>query len=1365
MFSAPPNTLRTAFGGVEFRLLPRNRVNQRLAHVFDSAKALKHDLDAFTTLLKDKKQLVPPPVWNALNSQRASLTTRYRLLMDSIVELGRNKPRDRLARMWFAPSIKKRANALHADIRDLKHTLSDLVTRLTVLSATENLKYQLNRLVSHTSRDGARSSEHRDDAATLHSATASKQRLTSSLHDLFSFKDQSQSNPGRSSDSLASPRKGDVHPLQIDPKSSVELPEQSSVTSETSSTSNAPRAHQPCYCARYTELNPVSVTLSDAKPESIEIQTKTAVLSATQDGRHFLALQGLPGTGKSAVMHALRHDDDITAHFSDGVVWLSLRSGVPDLGDAISTLAEVVRLTGGKAEAKDIANMTDIEAAVERAAKSLADKRLLLLLDKSWTAGDVGFGLVFKLRPLIASESGTVVTFITEDSQAIWEARRINFAPREPLGEESLYIFLNYAGFTKEELLDSDTVENLRVLLLSCNGLPQALTIAGKSIAYLAKSGASRKHSMQLYVEQHDGLTDDDMDHSACISDIVGYQVQATLLVLEQTHDCMLPSGVSFHDLFLALGVVEKGRTVPLEMLRHLWQLSPGITRTVSSMFDETGIVHLLSECHQSVEEIQIHDLVQDYACSEMTMVDFTTLHAQLVTSYSSLLEDETHGSDECREWWTLSPPDGGYFTRNFVRHLYHSGHRSEMLKLVVKPQWIVAQLQKAGADQVDNDIGFVTDFLTFNNSLDAQSPEALIVDDYERIGAAARQSAAAIGNDSKEISFRLYDRLLAAEKSGSNLSTYLRDVERSASGPWLKPLQPCLGSYNTSLRSVMRILSQPNCMVTLAGENYVACGCTDGQIVMVDTRRKRVVGQWRAHSESIVCMCRSSNGKVLVTGSRDTTIKVWDCASSTQIDEVPLTDQQKVACLGISHDEQFVIAGFHDGSLLVWDLDSGERVAEAFNIRSPSAFTHIEVLPGEERLVTASEDGILRMWILETSVNANEDLVLHLKEDKNWSAEHFSNGVDSMCVHAESHMVAAASDSCIRITDLRNGSTMSFCEISRNLGRITNMGFDANGKCIVLGSSDRAVHVLDVEMNRIMGKPLRGHARGISGVAFLSGGNRIISSAADETLRIWEFDDRHGADVPGDHTETVSCLAIARDSNLVVSGSWDATLRIWDMSTGKQISAPLTGHRHKVSAVSVSADGKHIISGAYDGSIRVWTDSGLGHKILGIFKGHSDWVSSVAISPAGDTAVSASFDGTVKIWDLQISDGRYVALRGQKGWVRMVEITADGERVITASRHEVRVWSLASGNCIRKAEHPNVAFLSKQMMFRTVEEETDDETVQQTFICKGFQVRCGNDVLATLPSSIECFKYAGSNGTLCAGLLNGQVAFFKLQL
>lgn len=1106
------------------------------------------------------------------------------------------------------------------------------------------------------------------------------------------------------------------------------------------------------------------ITLSNAKPESIESQTKVAVLSASQHGGHFLALQGLPGTGKSTVMHALRHDDHIAAHFNDGVFCLSLQSGIPDLGDAVNAVADLVRLTADRAEANDIASMTDIEAAVETAAKSLSDKRLLLLLDKSWTAGDVGFSLVFKLRPLISSESGTVVTFITEDSQAIWEARRINFAPREPLGEDSLYIFLNYAGFTKEELLEPETVENLRVLLLSCNGLPQALTIAGKSIAYLAKSGVSRRHSMRLYLEQHDGLTEHGLDQSACVSDIVGYQLQAALHVLEQSHDCMLPSGLSFHDLFLALSVVEKGHTAPLDMLRHLWQLSPAITRTVSGMFDETGIVQLLAKCDPAVEEIQIHDLVQDYACSEVTLVDYTKLHAQLVTSYGSLLEDESHGSVECRKWWTVCPPDGGYFSRTFIRHLYHAGHRSEMLKLVVKPQWIVAQLQNAGADQVENDIGFATDFLTFNNSLEARSPDALTVDDYERIGAAARQTALALGSNSTEITFQLYDRLLAAEKSEGNLSAYLREVEKSADGPWLQALQPCLGSYNTPLRSVMRILSRPNCMVTLAGENYVACGCTDGRVAMVDTRRKRVVGQWTAHRESITCMCRSSNGKVLVTGSRDMTIKVWDCASSALVDEVPLSDQQEVECLGIARDEQFVIAGFRDGSLLVWDLDSGERVAEAFNIRSPSAFTHIEVLPGEERLVTASEDGIIRMWLLETSVNANEDLVLHLKEDRNWSAEHFSNGVDSMCVHADSHMIAAASDSCIRISDLRNGSTVSLCEVSRNVGRITSMGFDEKGKYIVLGSSDKAVHILDVEMARIMGKPLRGHARGICGVTFLSGGNRIISAAADETLRIWEFNDSYIGSELGDHTETVSCLAMARDSDLVVSGSWDASLRLWNVSTGKQIGVPLTGHRHKVSAVAVSGDGNYIISGAYDGGVRVWADSGAGHKIVGVFKGHSDCLSSVAISPAGDTAVSASFDGTVKIWDLERYDGKYIALRGQKGWVRNIQITADGERVITVSRHEVRVWSLASGTCIRKAEHLNVAFLSKPTVYRIVEEETDDDTAPQDLICKGFQVRYENSVLATLPSSIECYQYSVSHGALCAGLLNGQVAFFKLR-
>ncbi|CAN8075404.1 unnamed protein product [Agarophyton chilense] len=1135
MISTPSNSIREALGGIQIRIFPKHRLNQRLAQVFDAAQQTKKELDSFSNQLKEKKETIPKEIWNTLNAQRADLTSRYRLLMDTIVEIGEGKPHRRVARAWFAPSTKKRCQLLHSDIRDIRHTLTELITRLTILSATEKIKFELKRLIPQHSPPPHKHRElrHDDDSVSMYSTKIATERLRSSLHDLFNYRNQITSD---SEHNPASPASSQEKFLKSNSNNfSSSSPHHDPCTSSTSTSSILIQSQQQeqkndrCFCSRLVHPITSQVMFDNTKPDSIECHTKTAALLASHHGGCFLALQGLPGTGKSTLLHALKHDNDITSNFTGGVYWLPLRSGVADIGHAINCIADLVSMIGFKEEAEDLREMSDIHDVVERASAHLSTKRTLLLLDKSWTAGDVGSSLVFKLKPFVSSRTGTVVVFISEDSEAIWDARRISITPREALGEETLYIFLNHAGFTREELAKPETVELLRFLLLQCYGLPLAMTIAGKTIANATKYGMTRKEAMMLYLEHHEGVLDGSQMDIPCINDIIADHVHAALQILYLTCENSLPSSLAFRDLFLAFSVVDKGHNIPLETLRYLWNLSPGMTRTVASLFDATGLATMLMKQQESVDELQIHDLLHDYVCTELTPAEFTKYHSKLVESYrDTICTGEPPVSDDFPEWWNLSIPDGGYYNRNLTRHLYHAGHRIEMLKVVVHPKWILKQINEVGVDQVENDIGFVTDFMTFNHSNDAQALQ-MTVEDFEEIGAAARAAVLSARKNSQELAFHFHERLLAVSKAQgtSSLTSYIRYVETELKEQWVQPVQSSLVSRKDQLCTTIRILSQPRCMVSLAGDNYIACGCNDGRIIMFDTIRRRIVGQWKGHTDAVTSMCRSHSGKVIVTSSSDMTIKAWDCASSAQIGEIAIADHRCVSSVAVTVDELFIIGGFSDGSLLVWGLENGDRVAEVFNASSPSAFTKIDALPGGDGIMTSSANGFIRKWKLETMVKTHEEVALHLTEDKNWSPDPLPSGVDYFTCHYESQILASTSNGFIYLTDLCDGKPKSLYDTAGRFGRITTLRFSKNGKYLVFGSSGSVVHVLDVGKNKLLGNPLLGHREGVCAVTFLCRGKKVVSAGGDETLKIWNIENLGGASSPPAHSGTQDSLAL----------------------------------------------------------------------------------------------------------------------------------------------------------------------------------------------------------------------------------------------
>ena len=71
-------------------------------------------------------------------------------------------------------------------------------------------------------------------------------------------------------------------------------------------------------------------------------------------------------------------------------------------------------------------------------------------------------------------------------------------------------------------------------------------------------------------------------------------------------------------------------------------------------------------------------------------------------------------------------------------------------------------------------------------------------------------------------------------------------------------------------------------------------------------------------------------------------------------------------------------------------------------------------------------------------------------------------------------------------------------------------------------------------------------------------------------------------------HTNRVTSVAITSDNKFIVSGSADNTVRVWNLQDKRQ-EAVLEGHTHVVTSVAITSDNKFIVSRSYDNTVRVW--------------------------------------------------------------------------------------------------------------------------------------------------------------------------------
>ena len=206
-------------------------------------------------------------------------------------------------------------------------------------------------------------------------------------------------------------------------------------------------------------------------------------------------------------------------------------------------------------------------------------------------------------------------------------------------------------------------------------------------------------------------------------------------------------------------------------------------------------------------------------------------------------------------------------------------------------------------------------------------------------------------------------------------------------------------------------------------------------------------------------------------------------------------------------------------------------------------------------------------------------------------------------------------------------------------------------------------------------------HAKAVNSVAFLSDGNRIVSSSDDGTVRLWNAQSGALLHTFEGHRGKVAAVAVSPNGRLAASAGWDRTVRLWDLETLAPAGV-LEGHKNNVNAVAFSPDGTRLLSGSYDSTLKLWRlPDG---KMLRTLTGHEFGVNSLTFTPDGRRAVSASVDETVRIWDLENGE-ETASLVGHEGPVFGVAVSGDGRLAASGGvDHTVMLWDLQTATFIR---------------------------------------------------------------------------------
>ncbi|KAF8833075.1 WD40 repeat-like protein, partial [Paxillus ammoniavirescens] len=261
----------------------------------------------------------------------------------------------------------------------------------------------------------------------------------------------------------------------------------------------------------------------------------------------------------------------------------------------------------------------------------------------------------------------------------------------------------------------------------------------------------------------------------------------------------------------------------------------------------------------------------------------------------------------------------------------------------------------------------------------------------------------------------------------------------------------------------------------------------------------------------------------------------------------------------------------------------------------------------------------------------------------------------------------------------------------------------------------------------------MSGHENTIQQIAYLPGGERIVTCSWDKTVRIWNVENGEQEGTAMIHDGWVDTVAVTRDGKRIHSGGDETRIRVWDVETHQFIeewedetgdiwwiavspddqlaaSGGRKGEivireiqeggriRHSIQAgrpvpsLCFSPNGEKLAcavgnTAGEPGAIHVY-DVDSSELVLGPIEGHTEPVTSVLWSLDGSQLFSASLDYTIRCWNSDTGESIGEPWKGHTA-----SLSPDGTKLVSASEDKtVRFWDARSGDPIgQPLQHDSV--------------------------------------------------------------------------
>ena len=296
-----------------------------------------------------------------------------------------------------------------------------------------------------------------------------------------------------------------------------------------------------------------------------------------------------------------------------------------------------------------------------------------------------------------------------------------------------------------------------------------------------------------------------------------------------------------------------------------------------------------------------------------------------------------------------------------------------------------------------------------------------------------------------------------------------------------------------------------------------------------VDTAAQALtVRVFNGHTQTVNSVAFSPDGRTILTGSDDTTAKLWNAQSGALIRTLS-GHAANVTAVAFSPDGRYALTASWDQTAILWDVSTGMQV-RAFTGAGTTLYS-VAFAPDGKTILTGGEDTVARLW------------------------------------------------------DVASGDHLRI--FAGHAYQVNGVAFAPDGKTILTGSGDNTAKLWDITTGKLL-RTFSGPDQAVNTAVFSPDGRYVVTSSDDMRADLWDTTTSNLIRSFSGHTKGVNSAVFSPDGRFILTASADHTAKLWNTQSGKLLYT-FTGHTDSVTSAVFSPDGKVILTGSADKTARLW--------------------------------------------------------------------------------------------------------------------------------------------------------------------------------